>query len=343
MKRIKQICLAVMLTLTAAAAIPQAAANAQAVDTAVCGTYKSFVQQGGLYVQTTGSAKQLVAPKTGHKVSSCTADSTYIYYTAASTSGKSSSLYRVKPDGSNKQKIAKLSEKKVTLLNAAGDVVYYTSALNSGVVSTRRYSISKGRSYSVKTEFVGTQYSNGYLVGTPKVADGTPTSLYTVRGLTNQYVRVSRSCVAYQVISSKIYFVEGSSNSITAVKYCDLNGGRIRTLSSKTIKNVNLAQVVPCQTMVYYTSKKTPGTVYGYTFSTKKTTAIRSKLSKKTTLDGFGKFVVVQSPGRNFYTITAGAAKAVKKGNLGSGTITNVIGSTYFKNTNGTYTVGSIA
>ena len=28
---------------------------------------------------------------------------------------------------------------------------------------------------------------------------------------------------------------------------------------------------------------------------------------------------------------------------LGSGTITNVIGSTYFKNTNGTYTVGSIA
>ena len=339
MKRIKQIGLAAFLTLTAVFMLPQA----QAADTAVCGTYKTFVQQGGLYVQATGTAKRLVAPKTGHKVSSCAADTTYIYYTAASTSGKSSSLYRIKPDGSGKQKLAKLSEKQVNLLNAAGDVVYYTASSGSNSVSTRRYSMAKNRSYTVKTDFEGIQYSNGYLVGTPKVADGTPTSLYTVRGLTNQYVRVSRSCVAYQVISSKIYFVEGSSNSITAVKYCDLNGGRIRTLSTKTIKNVNLAQVVPGQKMVYYTSKKTPGTVYGYTYSTKKTTAVRSKLSKRTTLDGYGKLIVVQSPGRNFYTITSGASKAVKAGSLGSGTITNVIGNTYFKNTNGQYTVGTIA
>lgn len=339
MKRIKQIGLAAFLALTAVFVIPQA----QAADTAVCGTYKTFVQQGGLYVQTTGTAKQLVAPKTGHKVSSCAADSTYIYYTAASTSGKSSSLYRVKPDGSEKKKLAKLSEKKVNLLNAAGDVLYYSVSSGTNSVSTRRYSISKNKSYTVKTGFEGTQYSNGYLVGTPKTADGTPTSLYTVRGLTDKYVRVSRSCVAYQVISSKIYFVEGSSNKITAVKYCDLNGGRIRTLSTKTIKNVNLAQVVPGQKMVYYTSKKTPGTVYGYTYSTKKTKAIRSKLSKRTTLDGYGKCIVVQSPGRNFYTITSGASKAVKAGSLGSGTITNVIGSTYFKNTNGQYTVGTFA
>lgn len=344
MKQIKRVVMAAALALTAALAFPLFSAGAQAADTAKCGTYYSYVQQGGLYVQSSSgsSGKQLVAPKTGHKVSSCVADSTYIYYTAASTKGTSSSLYRVKPDGTGKKRIAKISAKNVTLLDAGNDTVYYSITTKSGKVNTRRYGISKGRSYSVKTDFVGDQYCNGYLVGTPKTTAGKAASLYTVRGLTNDYVRVSRNCVAYRILNNKIYFVESSAaNTVRAVKYCDLNGGNIRTLATN-IKNVNLKKVVPDKTSLYYISSKTAGTVYGYNFSTKKKTKLLSGLSSKATVTPLGSTVVVQNPKKKFYTIPESAGKAVQQGSLGSGTVTNIIGKTYFKKTGSRYSLGTL-
>lgn len=345
MKRIKQVCMAAALALVAVLALPQLAAGAQAADTAKCGAYYSYVQQDGLYVQGSAgsSAKQIVAPTTGHKVSSCVADSTYIYYTAASVKGTSSSLYRIKPNGTGKKRIAKIVAKNVTLLDTGTDTVYYSITTKSGKVNTRRYGISKGRSYSVKTDFVGDQYSNGYLVGTPKTTAGKATSLYTVRGLTNDYVRVSRNCVAYQIINSKIYFAESTAaNKISAVKYCDLNGKNIRTLATN-IKNVNLKQVVPTKTMLYYTSSKTTGRVNGYSFSTKKATKILSGLSSKTTVDYLGSSIIVQNPKKKFYTVKNGSTKATAQGSLGSGTVTNIIGNTYFKKTGSSYSLGTIA
>ncbi len=346
LERMKGIGLSVLAAAAFCVALSNMSAGAQATDAGKCGKYYTYTAQGGLFVQRTasGAAKEIVAPTKNYHVDSCVMDSSTIYYATTNESGSKTRIYRIKTDGTGKKRLIELTGTNTVLQGICGNSLVYTYESSKGDerVHTRRYSLKNNRTYKVRNSFAGMQISGGQVIGMSATDGVEPTSLYTVGGETGDWFRISRSCVAYQVIGSKIYYIECSDSDlekgvVTAVKSCDRYGDGIRVLA-QNIKNVDLDQMIPTDKGLYYTRAER-GKVYRYDYSRKIKTALLSDPSDDSYLmDYMGDKIIVQdidAAGESafvntVYSIVPGLSSVVKETELENGFVFYVNGKTYY-------------
>ena len=336
--------------------VPQMSGSAQATDAGKCGSYYAYVSNGSLCVRrtTTGAAVKIVSPGQIFSVDSCVMDDTYIYYAAVNKSGSKTWLYRIKPNGEGKTKMVELTGKNTVLQSKCGNSLIYTyNSATSSKVHTRRYKLGGSRTYKVRNDMVGDQQSGQYVVGTSYTATFAPTSLYSVKGETGDWHRLSRSCVAYRVIDNTVYYVEADaasalSGTAVSVKACDLEGKNVRTLA-QNVPGVDLEQAIPTEKALYYVQHG-GGAVCRYSYANKsKKTLISDPGDQSIFLNYLGDRIVVQdldgsntSYTNSVYTIGRSASQAVKQQSLNSRYIFFATGKTYYaeKSQTGTVSLG---
>lgn len=346
LRRLKGVGLSVLTAAALCLVLPKLSADAQATDAGKCGKYYTYAAQGGLFVQRTasGAATEIVKPSKYYSVDSCVMDNTTIYYATMNASRSKVCVYRIKPDGTSKKKLVELSGQNTVLQGISGNSLVYTyeSSKDPERVHTRRYSLTNKRTYKVRNNFSGKQFLGKQVIGTSEDDRVAPGDLYTVGGETGSWFRISRSCLDYQVIGKKIYYIECTNkdigrNRITAVKSCDRNGDNIKTLATN-IKNVDIDEMVPTDKGVYYTCTA-ERRVYGYEYKSQSKKVMIDNLSDGNyVLDYMSGKILVQDPTQTedptftntIYTIVPGKSGSVKEAELESEFIFFVSGKTYY-------------
>ncbi|MGN1013976.1 MAG: hypothetical protein ACI4PM_01315 [Butyricicoccus sp.] len=344
---IKRFCMTTVVAAAVCLSLPQLGSKAEAVSASKCGSYYTYVSNGALYAQrtTTSDPKEIVSQGKIFRVTSCVTDSSYIYYTAVNTSGSKTRLYRVKPDGSGKTQMIELTGKNTVLQGKCGSSLVYTyDSATSNKVHTRRYKLGGTRTYKVRNDMNGTQLSGQYVVGMSYTEfPTTPTSLYSVNGESGDWRRLSRSCVAFQVIDNTIYYVESdlanmAKGKVLSVKACSLDGKNIRTLA-QNITGVDLQEymrVIPTERALYYVEKN-GGAVCRYTYSSKSKKTLLTGTAHNIDLNYLEGRVVVQDKNGNqtsfsnkVYTVTPPSSTVVAQASLSNASIIAVSGKTYY-------------
>lgn len=346
LRRLKGIGLSVLTATALCLALPKLSADAQATDAGKCGKYYTYTAQGGLFVQRTanGTAKQIAKPSKNYSVDSCVMNSTTIYYATMNASRSKARIYSIRPDGTGKKKLVELTGQNTVLQGISGNSLVYTydSSKDPERVHTRRYSLTKKRTYKVRNSFSGKQFLGKQVIGTSEDDRVAPGSLYTVGAESGDWFRISRSCLDYQVIGNKIYYIECTNkdierNRITAVKSCDRYGDNIKTLATN-IKDVDIDEMIPTDKGVYYTCTA-ERRVYGYEYKSKKKQVMIDQMSDGNyVLDCMSGKIVVQDPTQTedptfmntVYTIVPGQNDVVKEAELESEFIFFASGKTYY-------------